>query len=208
VAALNERVQSLIGRCRRDVPWFDPQGGGVRARILVLLESPGPKSIGGPGSGIISPDNDDTTAENFFLLRERAGISRKWLVHWNAAPWYLGQRRHPSASDILAGAQFLAEVIPSLVRLRVVFLGGDYADKCWTLFKRLSGSNPAQEIRTWHPSRLAIGTVANATQTERNTRRQREFLEALGDARFYVQSLRPRRPVPYDSAHPRDRRDR
>src|SRR3954452_19365581 len=52
------------------VPWFDPTEAGVHARILALLEAPGPKATGaaGPrpkvkGSGFISADNDDPTAD-------------------------------------------------------------------------------------------------------------------------------------------------
>ncbi len=44
------------------VPWFDPTEAGITARILLLLEAPGPRAIGagGPrpaaaGSGFISP---------------------------------------------------------------------------------------------------------------------------------------------------------
>ncbi len=47
------------------VPRFDPADAGTKARLLVLLEAPGPMTNLGnrrPGSGFISVDNDDRTA--------------------------------------------------------------------------------------------------------------------------------------------------
>jgi hypothetical protein len=49
----------------RDVPWIDPDSGGIHSRILFLLESPGPKSSTGHGSGVINIDNDDQTDARF-----------------------------------------------------------------------------------------------------------------------------------------------
>jgi hypothetical protein len=48
------------------VPDFDPLDGGVNAQVLFLLEKPGPMAAEDgkrAGSGFISRDNDDGTAE-------------------------------------------------------------------------------------------------------------------------------------------------
>src|SRR5215472_17455807 len=45
------------------VPDFDPLDGGINARILFLFEKPGPMTSDGRGSGFISRNNDDPTAE-------------------------------------------------------------------------------------------------------------------------------------------------
>jgi hypothetical protein len=58
------------------VPDFDPADAGVNARILLLFEAPGPKTIREwGGSGFISSDNDDQTAANAWVVRSRVGGS-------------------------------------------------------------------------------------------------------------------------------------
>lgn len=50
-----------------EVPYIDPLDAGTEARVLIILEAPGPKTNAFntvPGSGFISSDNDDATAEN------------------------------------------------------------------------------------------------------------------------------------------------
>ncbi len=42
-----------------------------------------------PGSGFISVDNDDQTAENVWHARSQAGLHAA-VVQWNIVPWYLG----------------------------------------------------------------------------------------------------------------------
>src|SRR3954462_13447146 len=78
------------------VPWFDPSEGRINARILILGEAPGPRALGqqGPrpksrGSGFISPDNNDGTAENCWRALREANIARQHVVTWNIVPWYV-----------------------------------------------------------------------------------------------------------------------
>lgn len=56
-AARSERREPVRGTARNAVLYFDPDGGGTDARVLILLEAPGPKSVEPLGSGIIAPDN-------------------------------------------------------------------------------------------------------------------------------------------------------
>lgn len=70
VAPLN----ALVRRIRLQhagVPFFDPEAGGVNARILFLLEAPGPKAV-----DFVSLDNNDQTAENMLRLLVESGINR------------------------------------------------------------------------------------------------------------------------------------
>lgn len=60
----------------RAVPWFDPDGGGTGARVLILLEALGPKSVERLGSGIISLDNDDPTDGAVHTANKVTGLSR------------------------------------------------------------------------------------------------------------------------------------
>lgn len=106
------------------IPDFDPLDGGVDARVLFLLEAPGPKAI---ASGFVSRNNPDETAKNFFLLSAEAGIDRRLTVVWNSVPWYIGSgsRIRPARRDDVREADgWLVELLEHLPRLRfVVFVG-------------------------------------------------------------------------------------
>ena len=74
VAPLNELVRRWrepAGRPSRAVPWFDPDGGGVGARVLLLMESSGPRTVAAGDLGFSSEDNEDPTSRR--LRRLRAG---------------------------------------------------------------------------------------------------------------------------------------
>lgn len=48
-----------------EIPYADPLDAGTDARVLIILEAPGPMTNAFnpvPGSGFISSDNDDATA--------------------------------------------------------------------------------------------------------------------------------------------------
>ena len=69
------------------IPYFDPHDGGVQAKVLFLLEAPGPKA---KGSGFVSRDNPDETAKNVRTMSREAGLNRTDFVIWNVCPWYVG----------------------------------------------------------------------------------------------------------------------
>ncbi len=73
------------------VPYFDPTEAGTEATILGLFEAPGPKAAPPVGSGFVSADNNDQTAQNVWVLLRDAGIDRRSeYVAWNVVPWYVG----------------------------------------------------------------------------------------------------------------------
>jgi hypothetical protein len=96
-------VRSLSGRVARirltrgggnSVPWFDPGSGGREAEVLLLFEAPGARAGGAgpirpnrPGSGFISPDNNDDSAAAVFWLKSESGLPRDRVLHWNIVPW-------------------------------------------------------------------------------------------------------------------------
>jgi uracil-DNA glycosylase len=135
VEPLNTWVRDLRKRLGPDaiVPWFDPADGGYQARILWLLEAPGPKATRERGgSGFISCNNNDATAQNTWETREKAGVSRKLVVHWNVIPYYIGtdtKIRAHNPKDIAAVGPFIEELISLLPHLKVVILGGEAARK-------------------------------------------------------------------------------
>ncbi len=80
-----------------EFPDFDPLDGGVEARLLFLMEKPGPMTSaerdGRQGSGFISRDNDDPTEQAIFTFMREAGIPRREIVLWNLIPGWSGERR-------------------------------------------------------------------------------------------------------------------
>jgi hypothetical protein len=88
VAPLTAFVESLRQHrgANDSVPYFDPLDGSVLAECLFLLEDPGGRAV---GSGLVSRNNPDETAKNFFVLNE-AGLARSRTVIWNVVPWYVG----------------------------------------------------------------------------------------------------------------------
>ena len=84
VRILNAFVAEL-GRSHQGVPFFDPDGGGVRAGVLLLLSDPGPK--GARQTGIVSVDNQDKTALNLTRMLSAANLDPSTCVNWNVVPW-------------------------------------------------------------------------------------------------------------------------
>lgn len=82
IAPLNGPVEAWHAQGMQ-VPWADPDSGGIHSRILFLHESPGPAASGQHGSGIISPDNNDQTAARFWRLSRDAGLARNAYINWN-----------------------------------------------------------------------------------------------------------------------------
>lgn len=118
-------------RAGLDIPDFDPLDGGINARVLFVLESPGKRA---KGSGFISQNNPDPTANNFFRLREEAGIRRSSLAIWNVIPEYRGATSNESkltTKDIIVGGRRLREVIALMPSLEmIVFCGKNAQAAC------------------------------------------------------------------------------
>jgi hypothetical protein len=157
------------------VPHFDPADAGVGARVLFLLEAPGPMtdttSSTRPGSGFISVDNDDLTAQNCWLARAAAGLDS--AAHWNIAPVYLGPTKNkPNAAELAAGALDLRRILPLFVDLRVVVLCGAYAKRGWARHVEPFLSGPTV-ISTWHPSGRGLNPAG----------RREDFFEAVSRAK-------------------------
>jgi uracil-DNA glycosylase len=139
------------------VPDVDPCDGGTRARVLFLLEAPGPKAV---ASGFVSRNNPDETAKNTFELQAEAGLSRSDVVLWNVVPWYIGDGRRIRAArgaDVVAAAVWLDRFMALLPALRAVVLVGNAAS-------RVAPDRFARQIpvlRSRHPSPMAVQTRAD-----------------------------------------------
>ena len=106
------------------IPDFDPCDGGIHARALFLLETPGPRAV---RSGFVSRDNPDPTAKNLWQLMQDAGIPRQDTLLWNICPWYVGENGHilpVNAKDIRAARPYLSELLGLLPCLQKIVLIG------------------------------------------------------------------------------------
>ncbi len=131
------------------IPDFDPDDGGVNAKVLFVLEAPGPKAI---ATGFVSRDNPDLTARNLKIYMTEAGISRRQSLIWNIVPWYIGAGntiRAASAADIRAGSVFLGRLFGLLPHLKVIVLVGR---KAQAAFEKGRMTTPLPVYRSAHPS--------------------------------------------------------
>lgn len=123
--ALARRIAAERGA---DVPDPDPLDGGVAARLLLLLETPGPRIA---GTGLVSRDNPTGTAANLFRFLAEAGIARGDTLIWNTVPWVIhapgAHNRAPRRAEIAAAAPYLAPLLACLPNLRAVVLAGRVA---------------------------------------------------------------------------------
>jgi hypothetical protein len=155
IAALTNYAATLRQRGVGVVPDFDPLDGGIDAKLLFLLEKPGPMtSEARGGSGFISRNNDDRTAEAIFDFMTRARIDRKLAVIWNVIPWWNDTRRVAGA-ELRACAACVLELIQLLPSLTGVVMVGSKAGKARQYLER---TNLAL-FSSHHPSPLVKATA-------------------------------------------------
>lgn len=112
-----------------EFPDFDPLDGGVEAEALFLFEKPGPMTSAlSQGSGFISRNNDDSTAQATFSFMRQAGLPRERTILWNVIPGWNGTRK-VSAKELQSGREDLLALITLLPRLKVIVLVGKNAQR-------------------------------------------------------------------------------
>ncbi len=143
MAPLTAFVRALeVERGPGMVPWFDPDDAGIKARVLLLFEAPGAKATSGDGprarqqgSGFVSVDNEDRSAELTWQLFGDVGVNRSTdVVLWNVVPSYVGDTRHIRAvtdRDLDASRPALVRLLELLTELRIVVLVGAKAQRGW-----------------------------------------------------------------------------
>jgi uracil-DNA glycosylase len=137
------------GHPDKELPCFDPCDGGVRARVLFLLEAPGPKAV---GSTFISRNNPGPTARNMCELLQEAGLTRGDTILWNIVPWYVGNGnriRAVNSSDIQQAFPHFEELLALLPELKIIVLVGKKAQTAKSRIQQLSRLPVAE---THHPS--------------------------------------------------------
>jgi hypothetical protein len=158
------QINHFVDELRRiqgsdSVPYIAPMYGGVNARLLSVLRDPGPKTqVTKGGSGFLSMENDDASAEAISNLFNDAGIDAGEIVPWNAYPWYIN--RAPKAAELDAGVAPLKCIIDLLPKLRVVMLHGGSAHNGWNRlirqYPKIVALRGFHVIKTYHTSRQAF----------------------------------------------------
>jgi hypothetical protein len=142
-------------------PDFDPLDGGIDADILFLFEKPGPKtSPEHGGSGFISRDNNDPTAEATFKFMRSGNLPRQRTLIWNAIPGWNGERRI-GAQEWREGVAALKGLISILPVLRTMVLVGRKAERARSLVQDM----PIRLLFSPHPSPVVRGSRRSQWET-------------------------------------------
>lgn len=153
-------AEDVAARLSVEVPMFDPADGGVEARILFLKEKPGPKTstarLGFTGSGFISRDNDDPTAEATYDLMQKIGLDRKQTLMWNVIPGWNGTIKLTD-DERRRGLAEMPRLLALLPKLEVVVLVGKQAWKAEPYF----ANTQIELFKSYHPSRRVQNSYPN-----------------------------------------------
>lgn len=154
--ALADEIAAVRGLPLGEVPYVDPDLGGIHAQVLGVAANPGPMTdlTSQGGSGMLSLENNDESAAFCHREYNRVGVPWTAIVHWNAVP-FPTQERTPNAAEKREGLPWLRRFVTlfDLTSVRVVVLFGDLAQGVW---KRAAVKLPAgvHVVPSKHPSRL------------------------------------------------------
>lgn len=118
-----EAIAASRGLPVGSVPYPDPDGGGVRARVLFLLNDPGERAQGDlGGSGMLTMLNEDQTSRKQRAAVAATGLDRRVALHWNAVPWPVP--KGSAEQHVASGSRALVRLVGELPELRgIVALG-------------------------------------------------------------------------------------
>jgi len=180
IAPINRLVDALGKSGHGWLPYVAPMYGGVNARLLSLLRDPGPMTQASTGSGFLSMENDDATAQAISEYFAAAAIPACEIVPWNVYPWYIN--RAPKARELSEGVEPLRSLIELLPRLRVVMLHGVSARAGW---KQLLAKYPdfavergLKIVSTYHTSRQAFWHADPLVRQSRKDHLESSFAQA------------------------------
>lgn len=147
-------AEALRAEGRGEVPDADPLDGGASARVLLLLEKPGP---GAARSGFVSRDNDAPTSRSIAAFLAEAGLPRRATVIWNAIPWWNGTIR-VTAGEEREGLRHLPAFLDLLPALRGALLVGARAARAAPVLvarglPSLASAHPSGQVRAAFPER-------------------------------------------------------
>ena len=146
-----------------DVPGFDSDNGNLNAKVLLVLEAPGPGAV---LSKRVSINNDDPTARNLKALLLKAQLRPEDVIIWNVVPWYCGNEGKtkiaaPSAKDVTEGIDSLCTLVGLLMNLKAIVLVGSTARKAHV---RLSAKTRARILSCHHMSQRVFNANESAAR--------------------------------------------
>lgn len=155
IRALAERIRRATSR---PVPEPDPLDGGAEARLLLLLETPGPR-LSQEGA-IVSRDKPGGNGANLRRFLGTAGIARQDTLIWNAVPWIIhapgAPNRAPRKAELRAGLEWLPPLLELLSELRIAVLAGRFAAAAEPVLRK---ARPGVPVLTMpHPSPTYVCT--------------------------------------------------
>ena len=172
VAPLNEQILTLT-RGEHAPPLIPPMHGGVAARIVEVFRDPGPKAGGPRGSGFLSWQNDDRSAERHAGLAKCAGLLPQDVVSLNSYLWYIN--REPTSDELRDGLGAFLSLYALIMEPSVVIFHGGTAHTFLRLLERAapdwsesSGARPVI-LETYHTSAQALHHADAAVRQARNT---------------------------------------
>ena len=148
-------LAAYVARLRRpgaEVPDFDPLDGGTEARVLFLLEKPGPQTASRTDredTGFISRDNNGETPKALRRFMLEAGLPRRDTVVWNVVPWWNGSIA-VTAAERAAGLRELPHALALLPRLHTAVLVGRTAERARPILQGLrilESAHPSPQVR-------------------------------------------------------------
>ena len=163
-------------------PDFDPADGGEAARMLLLLETPGPAIW---RTGFVSMDNPTGTSANLRRFLAEAGVPRSQIAIWNTVPWVIhtgGPNRAPRMAEIRAGLAVLPGLLPLLPELRCVVLAGRIAAMAGPVIEAVR--RDLVRIAVPHPSPTYVCTSPDISH---------RIVAGLAQAAGLISPPRPRR---------------
>jgi len=182
IAPVNDLVDRIRFATGLDVPYIDPDSGGIAATVLFVLQAPARAAA--HGSGMLSADNDDGTAANVWRGYADSGLPRTAGLHWNAVPWYVGttEKLGPiTRQQVADGRQWVREMVGLAPDLRAVVSFGNDARDSLDGLSELFERRHIKRLHSWHPSQRNYNV-----NREETTRQVREaFAQAL------IESERP-----------------
>jgi hypothetical protein len=143
------------------VPYPDPDGAGVRARVLFLLNDPGEGALhSSGGTGMLSMINNDPTTTRQLKAIQASGFDRGVALHWNGVPWPVAKRDRDRHVPLAAKA--LDDLLKVLRQhggeLRAVVTLGTFAGKVWTAWTSQATREPSvQHYASAHPVAWGAG---------------------------------------------------
>lgn len=153
-----------------NVPYVDPDSGGVAAKVLFVLESPaGPAAL---VSGMLSADNDDPTAKNVWDAYESSGMPRTHGLHWNAVTWYVGDGKKNAGitrAQVERGrGRYLIGLLALAPSIRVVVALGKPAQRSVAGMADQLAERGIELIESPHPSPISAGLTGRKSLVEVN----------------------------------------